>query len=97
MKGSDDGWLSEARIAAHDTDTGHSYLYVPGQLLVHADDADEVRRDLERRGLLDGKEPATSTAASAAFDSTTMRRVGKLLGRERLADLLRVRQERGRT
>lgn len=93
MKGIDDGWLAEARIAAHDTDTGNSYLYVPGQLLVHADDADKVRRDLERRGL-SGESAIESPDPAAAFDPTTTRRLGKLLGRERLADLLRERQVR---
>lgn len=93
MKGNDDGWLAEARISAHDTDTGHSYLYVPGQLLVHADDADEVRRDLEQRGLLGEKAQSEPHRFAPAFDPTTMRRLGKLLGRERLGELLRVRQD----
>jgi hypothetical protein len=94
MKGNDAAWLDETGVAANDVDAGASYLYVPGQLLVEADDADEVRADLERRGLLgDGGSTAPATSARAAFGPLTMRRLGRLLGRERLADLLRSHQQ----
>lgn len=94
MKGNDEGWLAETRIAAHDTDAEHSYLYVPGQLLADADDADEVRRDLEGRGLLGATATSESPGPVSAFEPTTMRRLGRLLGREGLGELLRARRDR---
>ena len=91
MKGNEDAWLEEAGIAAHDTDGGESYLYVPGQLLVTSEHAAAVRADLERRGLTGDGRAAGTSKARLAFDPPTMRRLGRLLGRERFADLL-VRQ-----
>ena len=90
-----DGWLEETGIAAHDVGDAHAYLYVPGQLVVAQEDADTVREDLQRRGLLgDGRTTSQARPARSPFDGTTMRRLGRLLGRDRLADLLQVRQDR---
>lgn len=92
MKGNDSGWLDEARIAAHDVDMCDSYLYVPGQLIVDAEDAEAVQADLDRRGLLGARTAPRELTSRTAFAPVTMRRLGKFLGQEALADLLRARQ-----
>lgn len=88
-----DGWLEETGTAAHDVDAARSYLYVPGQLVVAEEDAAAVREDLERRGLLGDPEKRQVRATRAPFDGPTMRRIGRLLGRERLAELLQARDD----
>lgn len=93
MKGNDAGWLEETGIGAHDADMADSYLYVPGQLLVAAEDAEAVREDLERRGLLGGGKVERTPRPESAFAPVTMRRLGRMLDRDRLAEVLHARQE----
>jgi hypothetical protein len=88
-----DTYLSERGIGAEARDGCASYLFVPGQLVVGADDAEVVRADLQRRGLLGELASTAEPAATAALDVEMVTKLSRLVDPRVIAEAVKARRQ----
>lgn len=90
----DSEFLAVRGIDAHDAESCASYLYVPQQLIVSRDDAEQFAADLERRELLSSATTtATASARRPSIDVRLATDAFKRFDASRVRDLVRAQQD----